>query len=97
MGVDVLTAEQAGNRRWSDQAQLDFAAANARTLFTRNVRDYRVLHREYRSSGRNHAGIILLTDIHAPIGRQLQCFGAIDRAFPTGDLANRALFLLNFA
>ena len=70
---------------------------SGRTLFTRNIRDYRVLHRQYLSAGRNHAGIILLTDIDAPLRRQIRAFQAIDRVFPTGDLANQVLFLLNFA
>jgi hypothetical protein len=96
-GFDVLATDEAGNRQRSDSEQLQFAATHGRAVYARNVGDSRVLHSEWLASGRSHAGVLVLTDIHAPIGRQLRCFEALDRLFPDGDVTDQILFLLNFA
>ncbi len=51
-GVDVTTTQQVGLMRTSDEKQLEFALADARTLVTHDE-DFLVLVRE----GATHAGI----------------------------------------
>ena len=82
--VDVLTAEEAGNRRLSDPEQIEFAASVGRVIYTANKRDYARLHTEWISTGRRHAGIILRTEQKADVGRQLRALFAVLAAHPDG-------------
>lgn len=63
-GIDLLTAQEAKRIGVSDEAQLAFAAARSRTIFTFNTRDFAVLHTEYLSQQQPHAGIIVSDQIH---------------------------------
>lgn len=58
-GVDVLTAREAGHLGISDEAQLRFAIAEGRTLFTFNTRDFAIIHTKYLSQQQSHTGIIV--------------------------------------
>ena len=62
-GVDVLTAQEAEQMGASDDEQLVFAAAQGRTIFTFNTRDFAALHTEYLSRQQTHAGIIVSDQI----------------------------------
>lgn len=97
LSFDVLTADEANKRRASDAEQLAFAATQQRAIYTQNVRDYRVLHRRWLDEGRAHAGIILLTDQRASVGRQLQGFRSLGAALSEHDLRDQLVFLLNYA
>jgi len=57
--VDILTAKDANLIRASDQVHLEYATSLKRTVFIFNARDFVVLHTEYLSTGRHHAGIIV--------------------------------------
>ncbi len=57
--IDVLTAQEAAQMSVSDQAQLAFATAQNRTIFTFNTRDFAQLHKTYLAEGRSHSGIIV--------------------------------------
>jgi hypothetical protein len=52
LGIDILTAQEAGRRGSPDPDQLAFATAEERVMLTFNA-DYLTLHR----SGVQHAGI----------------------------------------
>ena len=58
--VDVLTAEEAGNRQREDAEQLAFAAQTRRCLVTFNVRHFRLLGDEAILRQTPHAGILLI-------------------------------------
>ncbi len=58
-GCDVLTAEEAKTRSWSDERQLEFAADVGRVLVSANVGDFAGLQQSWGASGRDHAGIII--------------------------------------
>jgi len=58
-GVDILTAQEAELIGVPDGEQLAYATAERRTIFTFNTRDFAVLHTEYLSQQREHAGIIV--------------------------------------
>ncbi len=58
-GYDVLTTEEAGQDRASDEEQLAFATTRKRAILTFNIRDFAPLHKAWQIAGRPHAGIIV--------------------------------------
>lgn len=59
-GIDVLTAAEAGHELFTDDRHLEFAATVSRPIYSLNARDFARLHAEYLTSGRSHAGIIII-------------------------------------
>jgi hypothetical protein len=57
--IDIITCNEAGLGEVDDLAQLAFAAAENRVLFTFNTKHFTRLHRDYLISGRSHSGIIV--------------------------------------
>jgi hypothetical protein len=58
-GIDGITAADAGMIRRKDEEHLSFASMQGRALYSFNVGDFHQIHREWTSTGRGHAGIIL--------------------------------------
>lgn len=58
-GYDVISAHEV--KKWGirDKEQLDFAISQERAIFTFNVRDYVILHKDCLKSGKKHYGIII--------------------------------------
>jgi predicted nuclease of predicted toxin-antitoxin system len=79
-GFDVIHVLEVGRAARSDADQLEFAAAQKRSILTHNVRDFVVLDREWKSKGRRHHGIIASDQI--PFGellrRTLRCLSRLD-------------------
>jgi Domain of unknown function (DUF5615) len=96
-GFDCLTASEAEMRGQSDESQLRFATEQGRVLFTKNTADFRRLDAEWRTSGKSHAGIVVLTDHRARVGVQLRAFQAMGAKFTAEDMKDRLEFLLNHA
>ena len=96
-GFDCLTVNEARLRGRSDAEQLAFATSEGRVLFTRNTADYRRLDNQWRQAGRQHAGIIVLTDQRTPIGVQVSALLAMATKFQPTDMLGRLEFLLNHA
>ena len=96
-GFDVLTTSEAGMRQQPDERQLEYASDTGRVLFTNNARDFRLIDRKWASSGRHHAGIIILSDQLAPIGVQLRCLQVMQAQFSADDMRDNVFFVLNFA
>ena len=92
-GVEVVTADEAGNRGKPDAAHFAFAAANGYTLCTSNIGDFLALHREWVAAGRSHAGIILITQQKFSIGEQLRRLRLMNELFEPADIANDFEFL----
>lgn len=65
-GFDAVSAH--GQKRWglSDAAQLAYAAANKRALFTFNTADFLRLHCAWLETGQLHWGIIVSEQL--PVG-----------------------------
>lgn len=59
-GVDVVTAQERGQRATDDEILLATATAEGRLMLT-NDRDFLVLHSEWMASGRTHSGIVFWT------------------------------------
>ena len=73
-GADVQTVVEAGLRGKDDSAQLEWAAAKKRTLYTFNVSDFCRLHREYLDHSKEHAGIIVVPRQRYDISNKSGCF-----------------------
>jgi len=59
-GIDVLTATETCHEQLTDDRHLEFAASVGRPIYSLNARDFARLHAEYLTSGRSHAGIIVI-------------------------------------
>lgn len=71
-GIDVITVLDAGMSEQDDRAQLEYAAAQGRVLYTFNVGHFYQLHSEYLTQGKSHAGIILVYRQRYSIGEQIR-------------------------
>ena len=70
--VDVTFALETGMTAASDRRQLEWCQAEGRVLYTFNVSDFYALHREYRSTGRPHRGIVLAPQQRYSVGEQMR-------------------------
>ncbi|MBI4822861.1 MAG: DUF5615 family PIN-like protein [Nitrospirae bacterium] len=93
-GVDVITTQQAGNYNLSDKEQLIFAVKGKRAIFTHNKKDFKVLHDEFISHGKEHSGIILSDQL--PVGVLLKRLMKLWFTLRAGDIKNRVEFLSNW-
>lgn len=71
-GVDVLTVLDAGLSEQDDRAQLAYAAAHGRALYTFNVAHFYRLHAEWLAQGQPHAGIIVVHRQRYTVGEQIR-------------------------
>ena len=94
--IDVLTVAEAGRRGLSDEEQLAFAASQGRAVFTCNVPDFARLHDAWVSAGRQHAGIILLTNQATPVGAQIRALVRLATALDPATMQDRLEFLTNW-
>jgi hypothetical protein len=83
-GIDVLTAEEAGRQRLSDEEQLSFATQDERCLYTANYGDFARLHAEWMRAGRRHAGIVARTQQVTPVGEQIRALAAVCSTYEAG-------------
>jgi len=59
-GIDALSAHDAGMREASDEKQLAFAAADERTMVTRNRDDFIILIVQFFEKLMPHCGLIIV-------------------------------------
>jgi hypothetical protein len=95
-GFDGLTTNEARMRGQADEQHLAFAFAQERVLFTMNTRDFRRLDATWRAAGRDHGGVIALTNQRQPIGQQLRAFRTIADRYGQEEMRNRFEFLRNY-
>ena len=92
-GIDVLTAEEAGQKRLTDPEQLSFANEAGRAIVTANLIDFARLHSEWTAAGRVHSGIIVRRNQQMSIGDQIRTLLSLAAAFGALSLANRFEYL----
>ncbi len=59
-GYTCQTADEAGMKQASDEAQLEYAARKGYTLVTYNVQHFAPLHARYSQEGWEHFGLVLI-------------------------------------
>jgi hypothetical protein len=92
--IDVFTATEAGNVGLLDKAQLEFATALNRTIFSFNRGHFAHLHNLFLQQGRQHAGIIVSDQLE--IGVVLRRLLKLIDSLSSEDMTNRLEFLGNW-
>lgn len=93
---DCLSVIEAHNEALSDEHQLTWATNHGRCVFTSNQRDFARLHREWARAGREHGGIIILTDQRALPQTIVGAMESVGMAFSADSIRNQCLFLNNW-
>ena len=88
-----MTVLEAGRGEETDEDQLAFATAEGRTLYSLNVEHFCRLHQEFRSAGRNHAGIVLIPRQRYSIGEEIRRLLSLVDAISAEEMNNRLEFL----
>ena len=93
-GYDVLHVLEDGRGGRSDPEQLAYAVGQGGTIMAHNIRDYRVLHRQYQEQGKGHSGIIVSDQIplRELLRRTLRCLSRCTAE----ELRNKVLWLQDF-
>jgi len=92
-GVDVATPLETGMMAEPDQAQLEFACARRRVIYTFNVGDFCRLHAEYLESGKTHAGIVVVPRQRYPIGIQVRGLLELTSTRSAQEMVDNLVFL----
>ena len=88
LGIDVLTAGEAGRLGYEDPDQLAFATAEGRVMVTFDT-DYLVLH----TAGTPHAGIAWAPAKKHAIGYVVDALEVIHGVFTAADMIDRLEYL----
>jgi hypothetical protein len=89
-GIDVTTAISEGMLGEDDVAQLEFAKQQERVLYTYNVGDFYLLHTDYISQSKEHAGMILVHQRRFNLGEQIKRTLKLIATLSAEDMHNRA-------
>jgi hypothetical protein len=93
--IDVITVNEVQTQGLTDEAQLLWASTNGRAICTYNVRDFSQLHQQFLSSGRSHAGIILMRQSFS-IGKRLYGLSILVASMTAEDIQNQVVFLSQY-
>ena len=91
-GVDVLTAEEDGNKRMSDPSLLDRATELQRVFFT-NDDDFLAEGANRQREGIHFPGIVYAHQIRVSVGRSVQDLETIAKTRQLEDVANTVTYL----
>ena len=92
-GADVRTVVEVGLQGKDDSAQLRWAAANGRAIYTFNVSEFCMLHSEYVERGMEHAGIIVVPRQRYTIKQQIRLLLNLLKIKSAEEMRNRICFL----
>jgi hypothetical protein len=92
-GVDVLSAAEAGNLRWPDPRQLEYATREGRTICTYNQGDFSALHSLYVSEARTHSGIVIMRQAYASFGARAGALERLSAASSPESMSNALVYL----
>ncbi|MGE0601281.1 MAG: DUF5615 family PIN-like protein [Dehalococcoidia bacterium] len=95
-GFDCTTVIEADRRGAADPGQLEYATAVGRAFFTRNAGDFSALHREWSAAGKEHAGIIVLTEQRMPVGAIERAMLRIASVFDADSIRGQLVHLRNY-
>ena len=91
-GADVVTVLEAGTGGKSDADQLEWAAANGRTIYSFNRGDFYHLHTLWMNQDRAHPGIILSRQ-DVSVGAQIRRLLRLINTLTAEEMRNRIEFL----
>jgi hypothetical protein len=92
-GVDVLTTVEANRCGTTDADQLAFAIQQGRSIYTFNVGDFALLHREHIQQGIDHAGIIVVPDQRCSVGEKIRRLAGFLCKVTAEEMINRMEYL----
>jgi len=92
-GVDISTTLESGMNGATDEQQLEYAAAERRTLYSFNMGDFCRLHAQWIAEQRSHAGIVVARQQHYSVGEQLRRLLKLIAARTADEMRNRLEFL----
>lgn len=95
-GLDVTTVAEANQLGRTDAEQLAWAAAQGRVLYTFNVKDFSLLHRQWLMQEKSHAGIVAAPRQQYAIGEQRQGLIALAQSLPAEAMVNQLVYLGRF-
>jgi Domain of unknown function (DUF5615) len=90
-GMDVVTAQERGQRETDDEILLETAASEGRLLLT-NDTDFLRIHSEWLGIGRSHAGIVYWPQ-RMPIGEVIRRLLAYSLGASSADVAGTVRYL----
>jgi hypothetical protein len=90
-GMDVVTAQDRGQRETDDEILLETAASEGRLLLT-NDTDFLRIHTEWLVIGRSHAGIVYWPQ-RMPIGDAIRRLLAYSLGSSPADVADTVRYL----
>jgi hypothetical protein len=87
LGLDVVSVQGLGRRRWSDHQQLTQAPIDGRCVVTANRDEFRGLTTDFALAGRAHNGVLILpftlrSQSAAAIAHALTAFDRVRGNFP---------------
>lgn len=89
-GMDLVTAQDRGQRQTDDEILLITATAEGRLILT-NDTDFLRIHATWRAAGRDHSGIIFWPQ-DRPIGEAIRRIHQYSLQTPPEDAANAVKF-----
>lgn len=92
-GLDIMTVVDAGMAAQGDRAQLEYAAANRRVLYTFNIGDFCRLHAEYTAQDRRHSGIVVAYRQRYSVGEQMRRLLRLVNTKSAEEMAGNLYFL----
>lgn len=95
--VDVISVRETQMQGYTDEQQLQHAVSQGRVLYSFNIRDYMILHRQWMERRLSHAGIILAEQQRYSVGEQLHRIVRIMSMFSAEEMINQVLFLSSFS
>jgi hypothetical protein len=94
-GFDAVSARDLGHYRLTDEAQLDYAISQQRTILTFNIKHFVPLFERYWSQGTDHYGIIVSEQL--PLGELLRRMLRLLDTVTTQEMQNNFKNLGEFA
>jgi hypothetical protein len=90
-GMDVVTAQERGQRNTDDEILLATATGEGRLMLTNDV-DFLRLHNEWMTAGKTHAGIVFWPQ-RFPIGEAIRRIRLYATPTDAADAANTVRYL----
>ena len=92
-GVDCLNSNDVGKSGEDDEAQLRYASGEGRAIVTFDRVDFQRLHAEWATTGREHAGIIIVSSARIPTSVLFTQLMTLQSTRGAAEMRNALLFI----